>query len=305
MPSVSVGLPVYNGEKYLRDALDSILTQDFDDFELIISDNASTDNTSIICQSYVSRDKRIRYFRNATNIGAAPNHNRVFELATGTYFKWAAHDDVCKPHMLRRCVDILEHAPPSVALVYPRFELIDNNGDVIELEFGFLSIDARHERPHKRLSLVLSRVGMGTPMYGLMRAEVLRKTRLIDSFCRSDYVLLAELSMLGELWEVPETLLSRRLHAGHSAVVNPTRRALTAWLDPSAGTKWDPLPLRERLVCEYFRSACRLPMKRLDRMMCLVAAPSTHYLRRVVHATRQWKRRLTGLKPYPEWYSLP
>ena len=107
-PRVSIGMPVFNGENYLAEALDSLLTQTFSDFELIISDNASTDKTEEICRAYAVRDQRIRYFRNQENLGASRNYNRVFELSSGEYFKWAAHDDLCAPEFLGRCVDVLD-----------------------------------------------------------------------------------------------------------------------------------------------------------------------------------------------------
>src|SRR5690242_8968780 len=113
-PKVTVGMPVYNGERYMRFALDSLLAQDFQDFEIVISDNASTDRTSEICAEYAARDSRVRYHRNATNIGASPNYNRTFELARGQYFKWCAHDDVCLPSFLSKCVATMEAAPSSV-----------------------------------------------------------------------------------------------------------------------------------------------------------------------------------------------
>src|SRR3712207_6191103 len=110
-PKVSIGLPVYNGEKFIREAIDSILNQTFEDFELIISDNASTDETAAICQTYAAQDRRVRYFRNLENIGAAGNHNRVFEAASGKYFKWAAHDDLCGPNFVAECVNVLDRDP--------------------------------------------------------------------------------------------------------------------------------------------------------------------------------------------------
>ena len=99
-PKVSIGLPVYNGDEFLEKAIESILGQSFTDFELIISDNASTDKTALICQTYAARDARIRYYRNATNIGGANNGNRTFLLAQGQYFRWAAHDDLCAPELI-------------------------------------------------------------------------------------------------------------------------------------------------------------------------------------------------------------
>ena len=110
-PKVSIGLPVYNGEDFLAEALDSLLDQTYDDFELIISDNASTDSTADICTSYSAKDSRIRYLRSDVNLGAAVNYNLVFELATGEYFKWAAHDDICAPEFIGACVDILDRYP--------------------------------------------------------------------------------------------------------------------------------------------------------------------------------------------------
>ncbi len=104
-------MPVYNGERFVHQAVESILVQDYENFELIISDNASTDSTGNICQRYADRDARIRYVRNETNLGASPNHKRVFEMARGDYFKWAAHDDECLPTFLSRCMSVFEEAP--------------------------------------------------------------------------------------------------------------------------------------------------------------------------------------------------
>src|SRR5215207_1517689 len=108
LPRVSVGLPVYNGENYLAEAIDSVLAQTYQNFELIISDNASTDSTEEICRDYAARDRRIRYFREPQNRGAAWNFNHTFELARGEYFKWVAHDDVIGPQYLARTVDQLD-----------------------------------------------------------------------------------------------------------------------------------------------------------------------------------------------------
>src|SRR5215469_16516475 len=120
LPRVSIGLPVWNGEKYIRSAVDSILRQDYTDFELIISDNASTDATQDICREYAAKDPRIRYYRNEKNIGASANFNRLVELARGELFKWATHDDIHMPGFLGRCIEIIDQAPSTVALVTPK-----------------------------------------------------------------------------------------------------------------------------------------------------------------------------------------
>ena len=117
-PKVSIGLAVYNGERYLRQAIESILGQTYTDFELIISDNASTDSTQQICLEYAAEDGRISYHRNATNIGGANNENLTFRKAKAPYFRWAAHDDYVAPQLLERCVAILD-THPDVVLAYP------------------------------------------------------------------------------------------------------------------------------------------------------------------------------------------
>src|SRR5512145_868606 len=118
-PRVSIGLPVYQGARFIRNALESILAQTHEDFELIISDNASTDGTEAIVRAYAERDRRVKYHRNARNVGAAQNFNRVFSLASGEYFQWVAHDDVLAPACIARCVEVLDRER-DVVLCYGR-----------------------------------------------------------------------------------------------------------------------------------------------------------------------------------------
>src|SRR3989442_255266 len=128
-PRVSVGMPVYNGERYLAEAVDSLLAQTYEDFELIICDNASTDRTGEIARSYAARDTRVRYARNEKNLGAGGNFRRAVALASGEYFRWAASDDVCAPQSLARCVEVLDQEPAAV-LAYPSTRFIDEHGRV-------------------------------------------------------------------------------------------------------------------------------------------------------------------------------
>ncbi len=114
LPLLSVGMPVYNGQNYLAFTIEAILSQSFTDFELIISDNGSTDETEAICRAYAAQDARIRYERVEENLGAAYNFNRVFELARGRYFKWAAHDDYFTADYFERCIQVLEQNPAVV-----------------------------------------------------------------------------------------------------------------------------------------------------------------------------------------------
>src|SRR5262245_44937991 len=131
-PRISIGLPVYNGEKFLKESVNSLLAQTFDDFELILSDNASTDETPAICRSYSDADKRVRYFRNDENIGVYRNFNRVFQLGSGEYFKWAAADDICHRELLAKCLKVLE-SDASVVATYPKVQFVDEEGRRLDL----------------------------------------------------------------------------------------------------------------------------------------------------------------------------
>ena len=127
-PTVSIGLAVYNGENYLALAIESVLAQTFTDFELIISDNASTDHTPEICAEYAAKDNRIRYHRNSSNIGATRNENLTFAMSRGKYFRWLGHDDLCAPDQLAACVAVLE-SDPTVVLCHSEVVEIDDDGN--------------------------------------------------------------------------------------------------------------------------------------------------------------------------------
>jgi len=294
-PIVSIGFPVYNGEKSVGRALDSILSQGFEDFELIISDNASTDDTGRICQAYAKRDNRIQYFRNETNIGVSPNHNRVFELSQGKYFAWIAHDVEQLPGMLSRCVREMNLASPPVVLAYPQCEQIDENG--LPVGGDLPSIASNDPRPHRRLGTVISRIGYVIQHFGLFASEALRKTRLNGSYASSDFVLTAELAMLGEIREIPEVLIRRRVesHGGTRAVLHD-KKAWATWLNPKMKDRRFLLRIEERLALEYVRSALALPLRPMDKLACTLAGPYVHYRRRYSGAIGTLRIRLGRLK---------
>ena len=131
MPRLTIGLPVYNGERYLAESIEALLGQSYTDFELIISDNASTDDTSLICGRYAKQDSRIRYYRQPRNVGLAPNHNFCARQARGELFKWAAADDLYHRDLLLRCVEVLDERP-EVVLVHSYTAMIDEDGAVFQ-----------------------------------------------------------------------------------------------------------------------------------------------------------------------------
>ncbi len=264
VPRVSLGLPVYNGERYVGAALDSVLAQDFGDFELVISDNASTDATAEICQAYAAGDPRIRYSRNPQNIGLSPNFRRVFELSRAPYFKWVVHDDVLAPTYLRRCVEGLDQAPQSVALVYPRTLLIDAEGVEVGPYDDFM--DLRERSPHERLRHLFWSLGFNHCGLGLIRADVLRSTRLEGSHESADLVLLVELALRGQFWEHPEPLYRRRVHPESSFGTYSSSESYAVLLDPANAGHF-PMP-RSKLFAECLRAIELAPVGRLEKLRC-------------------------------------
>jgi glycosyltransferase involved in cell wall biosynthesis len=288
---VSVGLPVYNGEKYLPTAVDSVLAQDYEDFELIISDNASTDRTAEMCRAYAAADRRVRYFRNDLNIGAVPNFNRVFALARGDFFKWLTYDDACYPGLLRRCLEVLEEAPRSVALVYPLCEMIDEHGDfhadLVE------DVETRARQPYQRLRKVLLKRTSAQALLGLIRSDHLRRTRLRRSYVMDDMGLLAELAVVGEFWELREVLLKIRVHAENANKTHATTRSHAIWLDPANQRKCVVLNPRVQLFLESFRSIMHLPLRRREKLLCCATVLAAYSERPLRHLAGKWRIRLS------------
>jgi glycosyltransferase involved in cell wall biosynthesis len=251
---VSVGLPVYNGERFLPATLDSILKQDFDDFELIISDNGSTDATEALCRDYAASDPRIRYLRSPANRGAAHNYNTVAAAATGEYFTWAPHDDVYEPTYLSRCVDVLD-TRPDVVVVQTRVKEIDDTGAVLfEWPAGFPGTEPRAAT---RVRRILQQPGQCLAVVGLIRRDILVRTGLIGPYSSSDIVLLAELAQYGRFYEVPEALYLHRDHDERSLRRYPRDRGRGEWFAPELRGKV-LLPWM-RLGWEFLRSTRRVP----------------------------------------------
>jgi glycosyltransferase involved in cell wall biosynthesis len=289
-PRVSVGLPVYNGQKFIESTLVSILSQDYEDFELIISDNASEDKTESICRRYAEMDSRIRYSRFHQNTGIVNNFNHVFKLSRGEYFKWAAYDDECQPTFLRRCVEVLESAPDSVAMVYPQAEWINEEGRAILT--GLDRIGSRDVRPHRRLARVLWALTFCDPFWGLIKSKFLRKTQLLGPFFGGDNVILCELAMLGEIWELDEILFRLRQHPSRTMDVYSTARARAEFYDSSAARKLFIMPSWERMVCEILKAVWRSPLHPAEKVKCSMVVPGVHYWRRFRNAGGRVKNKM-------------
>ncbi|HSI35462.1 MAG: glycosyltransferase family 2 protein [Phycisphaerae bacterium] len=280
VPRVSVGLPVYNGAELLPEAVESILNQTYADLELVICDNASSDGTEAMCREYARRDPRVRYFRNSKNIGAAPNFNRTFELSRGPLFKWMAHDDVALPTNIERCVEVLD-ANPQVVLCSARRRYMDYDGR--------LCVEDPVESFHNLSIPQLLRLdGSRYPAYmmGVMRREVLARTRKMDTFVAADTVWVIEMRMQGELWEWPEELHRMRWpdkSAGHRSV-RKTPRGEAIFLDPLNAARRFLMPPGIKLLIEMLRSVARSPAAAAVRRQASreIVAHAMEKLRRVI-----------------------
>jgi glycosyltransferase involved in cell wall biosynthesis len=294
-PRVSVGLPVYNGDKYLPNAFTRLLQQDFEDFEIVVSDNASTDDTRDICLDFARKDARIRYSRNAANIGLAANHNRVFELSRGEFFKWAAYDDDFPRAMLRRFVGVFDEAGPEVSLVYSHCEYIDESGVPEWVDSD--GVDRNDPRPHRRLAHLLANIHMYNCAYSLIRSETLRKTHLYGLYPKSDHVLFAELSMLGVFIEIPEPLLRIRRHPGRTFTATSDPRVLRDLFKPGQGRRFSPLGIEARMRLEIIRAAARAPLPIRERALCTAVATVTPQWRSFRNFGGRQKQKLLGRRP--------
>lgn len=249
-PRVSIGMPVYNGERFVAEAIDSVLQQTYSDFELIICDNASTDRTEEICRAYASKDPRVRYYRNSQNIGAGGNVQRVFELSNAPYFKWAFHDDICGPRFLEKCVPVLDQCP-NVVLCHPRSAFIDEHGKF--LREHTVTCNLRSASPSDRArQYLLESTSAYHPVFGLIRKIALEKTSLIAPYINSDLVLILQLALLGEIYEVSDQLVFFRDHSGRTNRRFQTYAEMVSWHDPSKRSRWQ-FP-RWRVVLELARS---------------------------------------------------
>jgi len=266
IPRLSIGLPVYNGEEYLDEALEALLGQTYEDFELIISDNASTDGTVDICHRFAKEDARIRLIRQNENVGAAPNHNFLFRVARGELFKWASHDDLYGRDLLLRCVEALDEHPEAV-LAHAGTAIIDGDGGVTAPFEYRLATDSPH--PPTRFRALLFADG-GDDFYGVMRSAALHRVKPHDSYHHADRTFVADIALQGPFHQVPELLYFRRDHPDRAERANKTIRSRCANLDPRrANSRRHPtVRLLGGYVWGWIRIVQRAPITPAERAEC-------------------------------------
>ena len=261
-PRLTIGLPVRDGAQFLSAAIDSLLKQTFTDFELILSDNASTDATEQICQD-AARDPRVRYHRFDENVGASRNFNFVLEEATGEYFKWAAHDDVCAYPLAERCIAELDR-DSNLVVCHSKTGRLDAENNVKGEYESELSFD--HEDARQRFRDVITKRHFCWSVFGVMRTDVLKQTQGIGAYVGSDRNLLAELALRGKIHLLPDVLFYRRDHPGSSVRSLPDERSRLAWFDPRRrDSRSYPTWRRMR---EYVGSIRRSPLTFTEKAGC-------------------------------------
>lgn len=227
LPRLTVGLPVYNGEDFLAESIEALLGQTYGEFELLISDNASTDGTADICQKYAKLDNRIRYVRQPHNIGLRLNENFLMTEFRTELFKLAAHDDLYHRDLIKRCVSALDEHP-EVVIAHSWEARIDFSGKVIEGLSYPVAADAPRAADRFRSMLF---DGWDDYTYGVIRGEVLRRTRLWGSHHLADRTFNTELNLQGPFYLVPEWMYFRRVHAERAK--GYTVRSRAAYMDHS------------------------------------------------------------------------
>ena len=272
-PRLSIGLPVYNGEEYLAESIEALLGQTFEDFELIIADNASTDGTAAICRRYMEQDSRIRYFRQPRNIGLSPNHNFAFAQSRGEFFCWAASDDLYARDLYERCVAALdEHHDAVLAAAWTA--AIDSRRNLTQA-LDYPLVTDSPSAPVRFRSMLFGIEGddgliRADDDYGVIRSSVLRRVAPYNSFYHADKTMMMELALHGRFCHEPAWLYFRRDHDDRALHANPTVRRWCANLDPRRADR-----LRHpviRLYSEYFwgfvRAIQRAPLSAADRLAC-------------------------------------
>jgi glycosyltransferase involved in cell wall biosynthesis len=285
-PLVTIGLPVYNSERFVRQSIDSLLAQTYSEFVLIINDNASTDSTQDICKQYAERDARVKYHRNATNIGNPRNFNRVFELTQTRYLKWSTADDFWAPTFLERAVEIMER-DPSIALCYPQAYLVDAEGGNAQPYEDCLNLP--QPDPADRFLTLIDSIKLAHQHLGLIRTDCLRQTHLLGTYSGSDIALLAELALYGKFYELPERLFYRRFHQTSGSwkrgdAQHEAKYYYAAGAKKTGGVKW-----RHLLRLFAAAAARRAPLSLRSRLRIY-----RHLVRHVIWSRRQLLGELLG-----------
>ena len=279
---VTIGLPIYNGASLCRIAIESVLAQTFPNFELLISDNCSTDETEDICWEYARRDSRVRYIKTERNLGSAGNFCRTVELARGEYFRWIAHDDSIHPDFITECLAVAE-TDPEIISVAPIIEILDHAGVKRQSVISYTGRSRWSSNRIEQYAQMMEELAycethsdgllMVAYLFALHRLSLLRRTRLVMPFISPDYVLAAELALWGKLAFVNKPLGVFVRDTGstrHFVLWNPL--AIQRMLDPSRMSKLDMLISVRRRHFEHIVAVLRSPLSMSEKVLAVELA---------------------------------
>lgn len=258
-PLVTIGMGVYNAEQFLTDSLQSILDQDYPNFELIISDNGSTDLSENICRNFTDRDPRISYRRNETNINPLKNGEMLLKLSSGVYHTWAADHDIYHPRYLTCLVDLLEREGESVVMAYPDTRYIDIDGNKIKDIRE--DVDTRGLSAPERFKKAMWGLTYCTPMYGLFRASALKKVWKMRNITGPDRVFLNEFSLCGEYAHHEEELFYMRQNRPAENYVETKKRQSDLFVSNGYETMV-PSIMRDHALMEVVAESALDPMEK-------------------------------------------
>lgn len=271
VPLVSIGLPVYNGESYVAEAIQCVLDQTFSNWELIICDNHSNDRTLAICRRFADQDPRIRLYQNTRNMGVCFNYREVFRHSRAKYFKWMTHDDLFAPRFLETCVRELEE-DKQIVLVFPKMRVVNADGQILRRQTYDLSVleqsaDARAEHFMKIAALGMDFIWLA---YGLVRHDVLQQCGAMGLYAGADQVLLFKIAVRGSIKQIDEEMFFRREHPQAETCRRGStvrERAKGAYADDNRRFvfPWCRI-LKEHLICVF-----KSPMSFWGRARCLAA----------------------------------
>lgn len=291
MPRVSIGVPVYNCEHFLQQSIGSLLAQTYEDFELVITDNASTDRTEEICRQFMAKDKRVRYFRNEKNLGGPGNFRRVFSLCRGEYHKWSTADDYWDPTVIEKCVAVLDREP-DVVVCYPKTRLVKETGELIEdYDDNF---HLQEDSPGARFIRILDAVSLCHVHLGVIRRAAMIRTSLIGDELSSDFRFLAELSLYGKFFVLPEYLFFRRFHEQSSSWERDDMDHQRAYYDPERRTRF--LMHAWRRYVNLLSAVTRAPIGIKEKVGLY-----RYLARKMKHQKKTLLKELKGAVVRPEW----
>lgn len=291
VPRVTVGIPVRNGAEKLGRAVASVMAQTFTDFELIIVDNASTDNTADICRLAERDDERVRYLRQKSDVGAAANFNHALAMARGEYFCWLAHDDWFAPTYLEKCLTELD-ADDSLVLVAASMGVTDRAGEVFREHFEALS-GMEDPRARTRLHRIMWSLRDPTgPIFGVSRTSTLRKLGGVPAVPEPDRNLLYALSLEGEFRAIPELLFFHFAPLGHMAHYGTGKMSRRSWdwIHAPGSRKVKAAPLR--VMAYMFRVVATSDLSATDTALAWVDISVATVVQRARSKTRRTMRRL-------------